>query len=128
MGEDQQKVSIYISLRDKDGNDLDDGERIAEIAAYVLWRINGGATKTRTQTGYWRRRDTGARIIEPVIIVYSYIEDWNEFALRFQMIRKFIHWYGRKTNQDAVMFNYCGTDVSGEYSDRTYFIENYDAG
>ena len=127
-----EKFSIYLADCDRDSAPVVAFEQWVEIAMNVLGRICRGVTRMPEATGMWHRK--GRLIRERTVVVYSYILDPDHFDAEFEKIVRFIHTYGARTNQDAVLAERSGENLVEAadgmlmpgFINRAYFIERYD--
>ena len=100
-----QSFSIYIPNLDRDRNPIAGWSDWVRGAIHLLTRINGGSTSLPpSQSGY--RRSDGAFELNDTVVVYSLIRDPDAFEQRFDEIRAFMSDFGRRTNQESVMFEF----------------------
>lgn len=119
-----QKLSIYIPNKDKNNQVVHKSEDWIDAAVELLTDINGGSTRMPLARGTWLRRG-GHVIKEDTTVVYSYIEDPDEFERRIKEITAFLHRFGKATNQDSVMVEFSGGD-DGYFVSRAYYIHERD--
>ena len=74
--------------------------------------------------GTWRSTD-GRVIKEDTTVIYSYIDEPDEFESRLNEITVFLHRFGKSTNQDSVMVEFSGGD-DGYFVSRAYYIHESD--
>jgi len=118
-----QKFSIYIADKDENNEDVPDIGDWITGAISLLTEINGGSTKIIAQ-GTWKS-DNGTVTNDATSIIYSFI-DPETFFRRLDDIVYFLHDYGKRTSQGAVMVEFSGEDEEGIYQSRAYFIEKAD--
>jgi hypothetical protein len=119
-----QKLSLYLPNKDKDDQTVAHLEDWIDAAINLLTDINGGSTRMPVAKGTWAMRD-GRVLKEDTTVVYSYIEEPDEFDARFEEITTFVHKFGRSTRQDSVMVEFSGGD-EGFFVSRAYFIRESD--
>jgi hypothetical protein len=142
-----QKLTIYFPS--KKGNlskdPIENIEDYIEAAMHLLAKINLGVTRLPSGFGVWidrqRAEETEARgeeltkhdlDPEQTVLVYSYLTRPKVFKQRIREIRRFLHKFGRETQQDAVWVEYFGEPLSngsegnGSLYCRIYSIEQYD--
>jgi hypothetical protein len=102
----QERFSIYIPDKDRNGKRVEQGKWIDE-ALRLLSSINGGATAMPPVKGAWLNEDTGKLVSEEPVIVYSYI-DPDDFPNRLGEVVEFAKRLGRETNQGEVAFEFNG--------------------
>jgi len=130
-----EQLSIYIPDRDKEGNKISDINNWIEDAKKVLTFIGGGATTMPPTDGSWIDREElpSSEIIstlndllnelgkkkviqEKTTVIYSFI-DPDRFTKNINILREFLHKFGRETNQGEVVI-----DFDGEF----FHIRQYD--
>jgi hypothetical protein len=142
-----QKLTIYFPS--KKGNPSKDPieniEDYIEAAMHLLAKINLGVTRLPSSFGIWIDRQTaeekearGEEFTrhdldpEETVLVYSYLTRPEIFKQRIKEIRRFLHKFGRETQQGAVWVEYFGEDLNdgpegnGGLYCRIYSIEQYD--
>lgn len=119
-----QKLSIYIPNKDKDDDVLPNVDVWVDAAITLLTDINGGSTRMPVAKGTWRATD-GRVIKEDTTVIYSYIDEPDEFESRLNEITAFLHRFGRTTKQDSVMVEFSGGD-DGYFVSRAYYIHERD--
>lgn len=102
----QERFSIYIPNRDRDGKTVQQDKWVDE-ALKLLTRINGGATAMPPVRGAWLNKDTDKLVIEEPVVVYSFIHTVN-FPDRLGEVVEFAKRLGRETNQGEVAFEFNG--------------------
>ena len=144
-GFNAQKLTIYFPS--KKGNltkdPIENIEDYIEAAMHLLTEINLGATRLPSGFGSWvdkgiatAKEAKGEPLspldldIEETVLIYSFLTRPEVFKQRIKKIRRFLHKFGRETEQGAVWVEYFGEPVSNEDSEsfycRVYSIEKYD--
>lgn len=95
--------TVYIPNKDRYGFELKNHLEWVDLITNTLADICGGCTTYSTQ-GFWRMEDTVIK--EDTIIAYSYILDQNRFINNLHRIKKILHDFGRRTNQEVVAVEY----------------------
>jgi len=113
-----QVLTLYIPDKDKDGKRIRNLNRWIKEAQTVLTAIGGGSTSMPPADGTWLNPESGEVIWEKTTIMYTYI-DPDKFADNLGALRKFLHGFGRETNQGEVVFEFDGRF----YKIRKYYSE-----
>lgn len=110
-----QQLTLYISHKDKDGKDVKNIHKWIKNAQKLLTVIGGGTTTMPPADGTWLKKDVDTIeelkdkdiIWEKTTIIYTYIYQ-ARFENGLSDIRKFLHRFGRETNQGEVAFEFAG--------------------
>jgi hypothetical protein len=113
----QDRITLYVPSRDRDGNPVPEFESWAMKALRLLSEIGGGATRMPPSLGAWLNPDTGTLIVEDVTLVYAYV-DGDALAARLGDLRALMHGMGRALNQGEVVI---------EVNDTFYKIRDFDS-
>jgi len=100
-----QKLTIYLPDQDRDGQPVQDLQDYIGGIVDILLDINGGATVFYGPQGVWLNPETGEKIHENTVLVYSYI-DPKPFVENIGLIISFLFRFGRETNQGEVFFEF----------------------
>lgn len=119
-----QRVAIYIPNRDRNELEIKDIDAWVSAAMEVFVTINGGVTKLATASGIWHDTDNNKRVYEDSTIVYSNIMNAKVFADNLDKLKKFLHKFGRETNQGEVMVEFMG-ETDDEFQFKIYSIKKY---
>ena len=130
-----EQLSIYIPDRDREGNKISNIDDWIEEAKTVLTFIGGGSTTMPPTDGTWIDREEllssemisdlngllnelkKKKVIqEKTTVVYTFI-DPDRFIENINILREFLHKFGRETNQGEVVI-----DFDGEF----FHIRQYD--
>ncbi len=111
-----QQLLLYIPNKDKNGNEIEDIEDWLQEAQEVMTAIGGGSTLMPPVDGTWLNPDTLQTISEATKIIYCFV-DPEHLEGNLQLLRDFLHAFGRDTNQGEVAFEFAG---------RFYKINKYD--
>lgn len=103
----RQKFSVFIAHKDRHGVEIQNIDTWIRTALAVLSRAGGGATSDRV-TGAWLNPE-GVLIEEPTSIVYTYIGP-ERLETTMPTVRRFLHDYGRETEQGEVAVLLEGAD------------------
>ena len=111
-----QVLTLYIPGKDSDGKRIKNLKRWVKEAQKVLTAIGGGATSMPPADGTWLNTKSNEIIFEKTTIMYTYI-DPDSFEKNANILREFLHRFGKETNQGEVVF---------EFDGRFYRIRKYD--
>ncbi len=111
-----QVLTLYIPDKDRDGKRIKNLNRWIKEAQKVLTTIGGGSTSMPPADGTWLNPESNDIILENTTIMYTYI-DPDSFEANADMLREFLHRFGRETNQGEVVF---------EFDGKFYRIRKYD--
>lgn len=123
-----QMLAIYIPNKDKEGKEIKQQEAWVKRGIKVLSTIGGGVTTMPPSDGTWLDPDKHNNIQDPdqlkdedllwekTIYIYTYIYA-DKFLQNATHFRRFLHDFGRETNQGEVVF---------EFDEDFYRIRNYD--
>lgn len=120
-----QQLTFYIPNKDKNGRKIKHLSTWIKEAQKILTIIGGGSTMLPPADGTWLKKDIDSMnelkdediIWEKTIIIYTYVNP-DRFEKNLKAFRKFLHRFGRETNQGEVAFEF-----SGEF----FRISNYDS-
>lgn len=101
----RKRISIYIPDKNFDGEQVVGIDKWIEDGLTALEKVNGGASAILGIRGRYRNKK-GKSIRETTAIVYSYIFDADLFLNNFHEIRKFVHDFGRVTQQEEVVVEF----------------------
>ncbi|MBM3996393.1 MAG: hypothetical protein FJ303_19905 [Planctomycetes bacterium] len=101
-----QRLCLYIPDRDKDGRAVLNHEGWVKEAREILSRIGGGCTALPPADGTWEK-DDGEILWEKTRLVYCFI-DTDRFEANIANLRRFLHRFGRETNQGEVVVEFDG--------------------
>jgi len=112
-----QQLTLYIPNRDKDGKEIKRLYLWIKEAQKVLTIIGGGATTMPPADGTWINPEKNIDNVdkltdedmlwEKTTIIYAYIYP-DRFEKNLKSLRKFLHRFGRETNQGEVVFEFAG--------------------
>jgi hypothetical protein len=109
------EVTIFIPSKNKLGEDIDQ-QHWRTCALETLGRLFRGATAFPPGKGVWRNDERGGELIfEETIMITSYVPE-HELKKRVQDLRRFLHRFGRETNQGEI-----GLVINGTYYPITTF-------
>ncbi len=112
----EQILRLYIPDRGKRG--AFDSRPWIEGAQSILARIGGGYTVLSTEGGY--QPEDGKLVRERTTLLYTFLKP-AAFVRELPALRGFLHRFGRKTRQDAVV-----AEIDGGGTSRFYRIRQYD--
>lgn len=101
-----QRLTLYIPNKDERGTILADHEGWCREAQELLTAIGDGATAFPPVDGTWRRPDGGV-LWEQTRIIYTYVNP-DKLVANMTRLRRFLHRFGRQTNQGQVVFEFDG--------------------
>ena len=101
-----QRLTLYLPNKDRVGHELSDHDTWVKKARELLSDIGGGATAYPPADGNWRD-DAGQLLWEQTRIVYCYIHS-DRFVANIEVLREFVHRFGRETNQGEVVVEFDG--------------------
>ncbi|MBI2061969.1 MAG: hypothetical protein HYT87_19690 [Nitrospirae bacterium] len=111
------QVVLFIPGLDRDGQAIDQA-RWRNSALETLGRLFRGATAFPPSEGVWRDDERAGKLLfESVVMVLSYVNPADLTGKALAELRRFLHDFGRETNQGEV-----GVIVGGSY----YGISRYD--
>lgn len=113
-----QVLTLYIPDKDKDGQRIKNLNRWIKEAQKVLTAIGRGSTSMPPADGTWLNPESKEIIWEKTTIMHTYI-DPESFEENADLLREFLHRFGRETNQGEVVF---------EFDGKFYRIRRYDYG
>ena len=94
-------IVLFIPSKDKDGNDLPDGndqEMWADAAGDLLTELFGGSTQMPAAKRKWLNEETNTIIPEKVLLVHSYAQPGHaRDETRLKKLAVFLHRMGKKT-------------------------------
>ncbi|MFQ6084336.1 MAG: hypothetical protein ACE5WD_13395 [Candidatus Aminicenantia bacterium] len=112
-----QQLALYIPDKDKDGKKIKHLHNWIKEAQKVLTLIGGGSTTMPPADGTWLRQEKSIDSIdrlndkdmlwEKTTVMYTYIYP-ARFVKNLKLLRKFLHKFGRETNQGEVVFEFDG--------------------
>lgn len=111
-----QILTLYIPDKDRGGKQIKNLNRWIKEAQKVLTAIGRGSTSMPPSDGTWLNPESNEIIGEKTTIIYTYI-DPDGFEENADLLRKFLHRFGRQTNQGEVVF---------EFDGKFYRIRKYD--
>jgi len=121
-----QQLVLYIPGKDKDGKEIRHLEKWIKQAQKILTIIGEGSTTMPPADGTWLREKSVGSIdelkdedllSEKTTVIYTYISA-DRFENNLKSLRKFLHGFGRETNQGEVVF---------EFDGKFYRIREYDS-
>lgn len=122
-----QQLTLYIPNRDKDGREVKRFRSWVKEAQKVLTIIGRGSTMMPPADGTWLSQEKDIDTIdkldnedilwEKTTVIYTYIYP-DRFEKNLKSLRKFLHRFGRETNQGEVVF-----ELAGEF----FRIREYDS-
>lgn len=101
-----QKLSLYLPNKDRDGALVPDQEQWVHESRAILSRFGGGSTALPPADGTWER-ESGDILWEQTRLVYCFV-DPDRFESTINILRKFLHRFGRDTNQGEVVVEFDG--------------------
>lgn len=111
-----QQLTLYIPNKDRNGRLVRNLKRWLEEAQGVLTKIGGGSTSLPPADGTWFNPESDQTVWEKTRIVYTYVNP-DDFENNADLLREFLHRFGRETNQGEVVF---------EFDGRFFKIREYD--
>ena len=121
-----QVLTLYIPDKDREGNKIKNLNKWIKEAQRVLTMIGGGSTMMPPADGTWLDPEKNINdpekikdedlVWEKTRIIYTYI-DPDKFENNLNRLKKFLHSFGRETNQGEVVF---------EFDGMLYRIDEYD--
>ncbi|MBL7073304.1 MAG: hypothetical protein ISS33_05975 [Candidatus Omnitrophica bacterium] len=121
-----QQLTLYIPDKDKTGKKIKGIHGWVKEAQKVLTIVGGGSTTLPPADGTWLDPDKKIANIddlkdedivwEKTTLVCTYINP-DEFEENLNVLRKFLHKFGKQTNQGEVVF---------EFDGRFFRIREYD--
>ena len=111
-----QILTLYIASRDRNGKAVKNIRKWIKEAEEILSSIGGGSTSMPPADGTWLNRETGKLVRENTTLIYTFI-DPDRLVENMGRLRKFLHNYGRETNQG---------EVAAEFDGKFYKIRAYD--
>ncbi|MCP5108141.1 MAG: hypothetical protein GY950_32440 [bacterium] len=112
-----QQLTLYIPNKDKNGQEVPDIRDWIKEARKLLTFIGGGATALPPADGTWLSPEKRAEtftdlkdedvVWEKTTIIYTYIMT-DSFLNSLKALRKFLHRFGKETNQGEVVFEFDG--------------------
>ena len=112
-----QQLTLFIPNKDKKGNEFRSFDAWVKKAQKVLSIIGGGSTTMPPADGTWldprKKIDNPEKLLdidlvwEKTTIVYTYIQP-DKFENNLLLLRKFLHSFGRETNQGEVVCEFDG--------------------
>lgn len=112
-----QQLTLYIPNKDKNGNEIAKLRDWIKEARKLLTIIGGGATALPPADGSWVSPENKIETVtdlkeedviwERTTIIYTYIKADN-FLNNLKSLRRFLHRFGRETNQGEVVFEFDG--------------------
>lgn len=112
-----QQLILYIPNKDKQGRTIKNFDYWVKDARKILTMIGGGATTMPPADGSWidpvKNIDDITKlhysdiVWEKTTLIYVYI-DPDRFEKYLPELRKFLHKFGRETNQGEVVFEFDG--------------------
>jgi hypothetical protein len=111
-----QQLTLYIPDKDKNGKQIKNRKRWLKESQQILTYIGGGTTAFPPADGTWLNPENNTTVWEKTTIIYTYI-DPDKFEKHLPLLKKYLHRFGRETNQGEVVF---------EFDGRFYKISKYD--
>ena len=121
-----QQLTLYIPNKDRNGEIVKGLRKWSKKAQKVLTVIGGGSTTMPPADGTWLDPEKKIKSIdglkdkdivwEKTVLVCTYINP-DEFEKNIDILRKFLHEFGKQTNQGEVVF---------EFDGRFFRIREYD--
>ena len=121
-----QQLTLYIPNKDRNGEKVKGIRKWIKKAQKVLTIIGGGSTTMPPADGTWLDPEKKIKSIdglkdkdivwEKTTLVCTYINP-DEFEKNIDTLRKFLHEFGKQTNQGEVVF---------EFDGRFFRIREYD--
>ena len=112
-----QQLTLYIPNKDKNGNEISNLDVWIKEARKLLTIIGGGATALPPAGGSWISLENAIKdvtdlrdediIWEKTTIIYIFIKA-DSFLNSLKSLRRFLHSFGRETNQGEVVFEFGG--------------------
>jgi hypothetical protein len=112
-----QQLTLYIPNKDKNGKEISNIHDWIKEARKLLTIIGGGATALPPADGSWISPENKIETVsdlkdedviwEKTTILYTYIKTDN-FLNNLKFLRRFLHRFGRETNQGEVVFEFDG--------------------
>jgi hypothetical protein len=112
-----QQLTLYIPDKDKNGDEIPNIHVWIKEARKLLTIIGGGATALPPADGSWISPENEIKTVtdlrdedviwEKTTIIYTYIKA-DSFLNNVQSLRRFLHRFGRETNQGEVVFEFDG--------------------
>jgi hypothetical protein len=112
-----QQLTLYIPNKDKSGQEVPNIHGWIKEARKLLTLIGGGATALPPADGTWLSPENKIETLtdlkdedvvwEKTTIIYTYIKA-DRFLNNLRALRKFLHCFGRETNQGEVVFEFDG--------------------
>jgi hypothetical protein len=112
-----QQLTLYIPNKDKNGNEISNLHVWINEARKLLTIIGGGATALPPADGSWISPEKEIKAVtdlkdedvvwEKTTIIYTFIKA-NSFLNSLKSLRRFLHRFGRETNQGEVVFEFDG--------------------
>lgn len=110
-----QQLILYIPNKDKYGNEIEKLPGWIKEARKLLTIIGGGSTALPPADGSWLSPENKIETIsdlkdedviwEKTTIIYTFIKA-DSFLNNLKSLRKFLHRFGRETNQGEVVFEF----------------------
>lgn len=120
------RITFYFPNKDKSKKIIDNVEDYVENMMDILTETNRGVTRLPINKGKWKDDLTGVHVEEDTIILYSDIDNIEEFSRNLHKIRGLLHKFGVETRQDAVKFDFQGYENPNGYMVfESYYIKNY---
>jgi hypothetical protein len=92
----------------------------------LLAEINGGATRLPVAQGIWKPDQGDETVREVTSVVYSFVGDRSRLDANLPRLARFLHSFGKQTNQGEVMVEFSGEVPGRGFLSRAYFIDRYD--
>jgi hypothetical protein len=112
-----QQLTLYIPNKDKNGKEIANLHDWIKEARKLLTISGGGATALPPADGSWISPENKIETVsdlkdedviwEKTTILYTYIKTDN-FLNNLKFLRRFLHRFGRETNQGEVVFEFDG--------------------
>jgi hypothetical protein len=99
-----ERFSIYIADRDQNGKRIDQVSWVRQ-AMELLMDINGGASALPAMDGIWKNPQTGEKVEERTIVVYSFVKP-EPFVKRLEELVQFAKRYGSEASQGEVVMQF----------------------
>lgn len=110
-----QVLTLYVPDSDGVGEKIQNHDRWVREAAEILVQIGGGVSTFPPVEGGWES-PKGEIVWERTVILYTYVRT-SHFLRLLPELRRFLHRFGRSTNQGEVV---------AEFDGRFYRITEFD--
>lgn len=120
------RITCYIADVDRNRENIEDIDRYVNLTAKAMYMPGRGATIVPTVGHYTETGKPENAIVENTYVLFCYVREEVGIERLMYALRGVLHKYGREANQKEVAVGCSGEDGRGKYSNRTYFIDNYD--